>query len=175
MLERAGPFYADGGLFLGYAGACVDIDAHKCMESGLARALERERRARIATEKSSRLAPRPHGVGAGRAARAGRGDRRLGRPPAGEDRRAARAHPVPHHRQPARARFAGDQAAHEPLLSGVRVLVAGVDGQGASWKACFPSPAPRCGSRPSVEAALETLARGRPTCWCPTWNGADAR
>src|SRR6185436_6947991 len=55
MLERATPLYADGGLFLGYAGACVDIDAHKCMENGLARALERERRARIATEESSRL------------------------------------------------------------------------------------------------------------------------
>src|SRR5215208_2362733 len=34
MLERAAPLYAEGSLFLGYAGACVDIDAHKCMENG---------------------------------------------------------------------------------------------------------------------------------------------
>jgi PAS domain S-box-containing protein len=55
MLERAAPLYADGGLLIGYTGACVDIDAHKCMENGLARALERERRHRLATEEASRL------------------------------------------------------------------------------------------------------------------------
>jgi PAS domain S-box-containing protein len=36
VLERAAPLYADGGLFLGYSGACTDIDAHKLMEYGLA-------------------------------------------------------------------------------------------------------------------------------------------
>jgi PAS domain S-box-containing protein len=55
VLERAAPLYSGDGVFLGYAGACVDIDEHKRVLHGLARALERERRLRVATEESSRL------------------------------------------------------------------------------------------------------------------------
>jgi PAS domain S-box-containing protein len=54
MLERAAPLHADG-VFVGYAGALVDIDAYRRMQHGLGRALERERRTRIATEEASRL------------------------------------------------------------------------------------------------------------------------
>ena len=43
------------GVFLGYAGVCIDIDAHKRTEQGLARALERERRLRVASEEACRL------------------------------------------------------------------------------------------------------------------------
>jgi PAS domain S-box-containing protein len=55
MLERAAPRHTAEGLFLGYAGACIDIDEHKREAQRLARALERERRARVATEEASRL------------------------------------------------------------------------------------------------------------------------
>ena len=44
-----------GGVFLGYAGVCIDIDERKRTEQGLARALERERRQRVACEEASRL------------------------------------------------------------------------------------------------------------------------
>src|SRR5688572_877871 len=58
ILDRAAPLYADDGTglptFLGYAGACVDIDEHKREADSLARALERERRLRVATEDASR-------------------------------------------------------------------------------------------------------------------------
>jgi PAS domain S-box-containing protein len=46
MLERAAPRHGADGAFLGYRGACVDIDAHKQERHDLARSLERERRAR---------------------------------------------------------------------------------------------------------------------------------
>lgn len=139
MLERAAPLYADGGLFLGYAGACVDIDAHKCMENGLARALERERRARIATEEASRLR---HGLMVSVLK---------------ELRMQCRiiasllelASP-------------GDPANHEPLLSGVRVLVAGVDGQGADLQSMLSVAGAEVRLAPSVEAALETLGSWQP-------------
>jgi PAS domain S-box-containing protein len=55
MLERAAPRHTAEGLFLGYGGACIDIDERKREEQRLARALERERRSRIATEEASRL------------------------------------------------------------------------------------------------------------------------
>ena len=55
VLDRAAPLYSGDGLFLGYAGACIDIDEHKRAQHGLARALERERKLRIATEEASRL------------------------------------------------------------------------------------------------------------------------
>ena len=55
VLERAAPRYGGGELFLGFAGACVEIDAQKRDHQSLARALERERRLRIATEEASRL------------------------------------------------------------------------------------------------------------------------
>jgi PAS domain S-box-containing protein len=46
MLDRAAPRHGADGAFLGYRGACVDIDAHKRERHDLARSLERERRAR---------------------------------------------------------------------------------------------------------------------------------
>ena len=55
VLDRGEPRFNDEGLFSGYAGVCVDIDELKRAEAELARALERERRLRIATEESSRL------------------------------------------------------------------------------------------------------------------------
>ena len=55
VLDRGVPRYSRDGVFLGFSGACVDIDARKRGESELARALERERRLRIATEQASRL------------------------------------------------------------------------------------------------------------------------
>jgi PAS domain S-box-containing protein len=54
VLDRAAPRYSGDGAFLGYAGGCVDIDEHKRAQQGLARALERERRLRIATEEASK-------------------------------------------------------------------------------------------------------------------------
>ena len=162
MLERAAPLHADGGLFLGYAGACVDIDAHKCMENGLARALERERRARIATEEASRL----------------RHDLMVSvleelRAPA--EAIAACASRLQENTIERHARSQcriissllelaspGDQAAREPLLSGVRVLVAGVDGQGHELQSMLSVAGAEVRLAPSVEAALESLGSWQP-------------
>jgi PAS domain S-box-containing protein len=52
--DRAAPRTTADGLFVGYAGACIDIDDQKREQHGLARALERERRLRVSTEESSR-------------------------------------------------------------------------------------------------------------------------
>jgi PAS domain S-box-containing protein len=54
VLDRAAPSYSHDGLFLGFAGACIDIDERKRAEEALARSLERERKLRVATEESSR-------------------------------------------------------------------------------------------------------------------------
>ena len=59
ILDRAAPRFSPkegnaGSVFLGYAGACVDIEEHKRTEQSLSRTLERERRLRISTEESSR-------------------------------------------------------------------------------------------------------------------------
>lgn len=129
VLERAAPLYAGEGPFVGYAGACVDIDAHRRMQHGLARALERERRARIATEEASRLR---HDLmvsvleelrvpaEAVAACAAQLEDRSI------ERHARAQCRVIASLLQLARP---GAAAAHEPLLSGVRVLVAGVDGE----------------------------------------------
>lgn len=53
ILDRAAP-REHGGLFIGFAGVCVDIDEAKRAQQELARALERERRLRIAAEETSR-------------------------------------------------------------------------------------------------------------------------
>jgi PAS domain S-box-containing protein len=53
VLDRAAPRFARG-LFLGYEGVCVDIDERKRAELSMARALERERRERIASEEAGR-------------------------------------------------------------------------------------------------------------------------
>lgn len=55
VLERAAPLYSELGTFLGYCGACVDIEEQKRLQHGLARALERERRLRVGAEEASRL------------------------------------------------------------------------------------------------------------------------
>ena len=52
--DQAAPRFSPDGLFVGYAGACVDIEEQKREQHSLARALERERRLRLATEESSR-------------------------------------------------------------------------------------------------------------------------
>lgn len=55
VLDRGVPRFSPDGVFVGYGGVCLDIEERKRAESGLARALERERRLRIATEEASRL------------------------------------------------------------------------------------------------------------------------
>lgn len=55
VLDRGRPRFAPDGLFLGYSGACVDIDERRRLQDKLARCLERERRARIAADECSRM------------------------------------------------------------------------------------------------------------------------
>jgi PAS domain S-box-containing protein len=130
MLERAAPLHAGEGLFVGFAGALVDIDAYRRMQHGLGRALERERRLRIATEEASRLRHElmvsvleelrvPAEAIAACAARME--DRTM------ERHARAQCRTINNLLQLARP---DAPAANEPLLSGVRVLVAGVDGEG---------------------------------------------
>ena len=52
-LDRAEP-RRHAGVFIGFAGVCVDIDEAKRAQHELARALERERRLRLAVEETSR-------------------------------------------------------------------------------------------------------------------------
>lgn len=53
MLDRAAP-RRHAGVFIGFAGACVDIDEGKRAQHELAKSLERERRLRLAVEETSR-------------------------------------------------------------------------------------------------------------------------
>ena len=53
VLDRAQPRFS-GSLFLGYTGVCIDIEERKRAELSMARALERERRLRTATEEAGR-------------------------------------------------------------------------------------------------------------------------
>ena len=55
VADRGVPRYSRDGVFLGFSGVCMDVDARKRGEQDLARALERERRLRVATEQASRL------------------------------------------------------------------------------------------------------------------------
>ena len=55
VLDRGRPRYSREGAFLGYVGACVDIDRRKRAELELAGELERERRLRVALEEASRI------------------------------------------------------------------------------------------------------------------------
>ena len=162
MLERAAPLHADGGLFLGYSGACTDIDAYKVMENGLARALERERRARIATEEASRLRHElmvsvlqemraPAEAIATWAAQLGQ--------------RTIEQHA----RRQCRVLGSllelsgnGQEKRSEPLLSGVRVLVAGMDGQGPELQSMLTVAGAEVRLAPSIEAAIETLGSWQP-------------
>jgi PAS domain S-box-containing protein len=55
VLDRGIPRYSKDGVFVGFVGTCIDIDERKRAEHELARSLERERKLRIATEEASRL------------------------------------------------------------------------------------------------------------------------
>jgi PAS domain S-box-containing protein len=57
LLDRAAPRGQDG-VFLGFAGVCIDIDEARRAQRELARSLERERRLRIAAEQSGRMQQR---------------------------------------------------------------------------------------------------------------------
>jgi PAS domain S-box-containing protein len=161
MLERAAPQYADG-VFVGYAGALMDIDAYRRMQYGLARALERERHTRIATEQASRLRHDlmvsvleelrvPAEAIAACAARM-------------EDKtmeRHARAQCRAIHNLLQLARPDG-QTAHEPLLSGVRVLVAGVDGEGRELQSMLAVAGAEVRLAGSAEDALDEVDSWQP-------------
>ncbi|HLS86766.1 MAG TPA: PAS domain-containing protein [Burkholderiales bacterium] len=53
--DRGVPRFSPDGVFLGFVGSCVDVHERKRCEHELARALERERKLRIATEEASRI------------------------------------------------------------------------------------------------------------------------
>jgi len=55
VLERGQPRFAPDGLFLGYSGACLDIDERRQSQDRLARALERERRTRVSADEARRM------------------------------------------------------------------------------------------------------------------------
>jgi PAS domain S-box-containing protein len=54
VLDRGVPRFSADGAFSGFAGTCVDIEERKRCEHELARALERERKLRTATEQAGR-------------------------------------------------------------------------------------------------------------------------
>ena len=55
VLDRGQPRYSADRVFIGFVGACIDIDERKRAEHELARSLERERKLRTATEEASRV------------------------------------------------------------------------------------------------------------------------
>jgi PAS domain S-box-containing protein len=55
IVDRGVPRYSREGAFAGYAGCCLDIDERRRDQGEMARALERERKLRVATEAASRL------------------------------------------------------------------------------------------------------------------------
>jgi PAS domain S-box-containing protein len=55
IVDRGVPRYSRDGAFAGYAGCCLDIDERRRDQGEMARALERERKLRVATEEASRL------------------------------------------------------------------------------------------------------------------------
>jgi PAS domain S-box-containing protein len=54
VLDRGVPRFSADQAFIGFAGTCVDIEERKRCEHSLARALERERKLRTATEEAGR-------------------------------------------------------------------------------------------------------------------------
>jgi PAS domain S-box-containing protein len=164
MLERAAPLYAGGGPLLGYSGVCVDIDAHRQMEKGLARALERERRARVATEEASGLRHElmvsvlqelrePCEAIATWAAHLGQGT---------IEQHARRQCRVLDSLLQLSRNEAEKVQTGEPLLAGVRVLVAGMDGQGPELQRMLSVAGAEVRLVPGIEAALETLGAWQP-------------
>jgi len=51
ILDRGVPRYSPGGVFIGFAGTCFDIDDRKRKEIELARALERESKQRVVQDR----------------------------------------------------------------------------------------------------------------------------
>ena len=174
MLERAAPLYADG-VFVGYAGALVDIDAYRRMQHGLGRALERERRTRIATEEASRLRHDlmvsvleelrvPAEAIAACASRME--DKTM------ERHARAQCRAISNLLQLARP---DGPAAHEPLLSGVRVLVAGVDGEGRELQSMLAVAGAEVRLAGSAEDALDEVDSWQPDVLLSALgNGGDS-
>ena len=107
MLDRAAPLEGENA-FAGFCGVCVDIEESRGVQRDLARALERERRLRLAVQEASRAK-----------------DAFLGAV-LDELQRNARlqSHIIAHLQQLApRGQAPLAHALGEPLLSGVRVLV----------------------------------------------------
>ena len=170
VLERAAPVYSADGVFLGYAGGCIDIDEQKRERHSLARALERERRLRLATEESSRLR---HGLTLSvlrelqpptQAMAACAGQARAELPPGSE---AARALEAIERKAGAQTRvlsslldLAGAEEPGQPLLSGVRVLIVGREGD-ALVKPLRAAGADVRTARSTADA-LRTLGAWRP-------------
>ena len=127
MLDRAAPQYSTDGTFVGYWGACVDIDAHKRERHALARSLERERRLRESIEGSSRAR---HGLTVSvlqelqppaQAIATWAGRLRAQVPPASEAARAVEA--IERHARAQAGLISNLLRQTNPLLLGVRVLV----------------------------------------------------
>jgi PAS domain S-box-containing protein len=58
VLDRGEPRYGADGAFLGYIGACIDIDERRRAQAELERACERERKLRLAAEQAGHLKDR---------------------------------------------------------------------------------------------------------------------
>ena len=58
IVDRGVPRYSRDGAFAGYAGCCLDTHERRRDQGEMARALERERKLRLATEEASRLISR---------------------------------------------------------------------------------------------------------------------
>ena len=114
VLDRAAPRYADDGVFVGYGGACVDIEDQKRSRESLARALSvlpelRSRAQAIAAGAGELRARVPAASDTAQALEAIEGTAR------GQDRLISSLLDL--------EEAARDSSAEKPVLSGVRVLV----------------------------------------------------
>jgi PAS domain S-box-containing protein len=175
VLERAAPRYSGDGVFLGYGGACVEIDRHRREEHELARALERERRLRTEAQETSRVREGLmlsvlRELQAPSQAIATWARHLLGQVPAASE--AARALEAIERNARTQCRNisnllelgnASTQSAGRPLLSGVRVLVVEPD---AETRDGMMKPLEVAGAdvraAASAAEALETLGSWRP-------------
>ena len=178
VLDRAAP-RRHAGVFIGFAGVCVDIHEAKRAEHELGRSLERERRLRLAAEETSRakdaflagrladLQPPTRAMatwachlreGLNPASEAGQALEAIERNARSQSRIVASLLELS---QPAQPSFA--HGADEPLLSGVRVLV--VEDEAAARevlvKVLRVAGAETRAAASSVEA-LEALGTWRP-------------